>query len=142
MLYFWHRTRAKSSFPGLLPTPVDAFSEFSEKTLKESTMAKSQSHTGSISEAIEKLEAAGRTKSEDLRGLVEKDYEELKNAIEDLKPHLDELRNRVEDQVKTEYKERKHQVEAKVKENPWLALGLIGIIAFVIGLLLGQSRRD
>lgn len=105
-------------------------------------MAKPQSQTTSISEAIEKLEAASKSKSEDLKGLLEKDYEELKNAIEDLKPHLDELRGRVEDRVKTEYTERKQQVESKVKDNPWIALGLVGLIAFVIGMILGQSRKD
>jgi ElaB/YqjD/DUF883 family membrane-anchored ribosome-binding protein len=105
-------------------------------------MAKQHPQAGSISEAIDKLEAASRGKSEDFKNILEKDYEELKSAIESLKPHLAELRDKVESQVRTEYQERKEQVENKVKENPWVTLGLVGLIAFVIGLILGQSRKD
>lgn len=96
----------------------------------------------SLSEAIDQLESASQSKAQEFKNILEKDYEELKSAIESLKPHLEELRDNVEGQVKSQYKEKKNEVEEKVKENPWLALGVIGLIAFVIGWILGQSRKD
>jgi ElaB/YqjD/DUF883 family membrane-anchored ribosome-binding protein len=100
------------------------------------------SHASSLSEAIDQLESASQSKSKDFKDILEKDYEELKNAINDLKPHLEELRDKVESQVKTQYQDKKNQVEEKVKENPWLALGIINLIAFVVGWILGQGRKD
>lgn len=111
-------------------------------------MAKTQgtqdngTHASSLSEAIDQLESASQSKAQEFKNILEKDYEELKRTIESLKPHLEELRDKVEGQVKSQYKEKKTEVEEKVKENPWLALGVIGLIAFVIGWILGQSRKD
>ena len=31
--------------------------------------------------------------------------------------------------------------EKKVKENPWLAVGIVGLFALVIGIFLGTSRK-
>jgi len=115
-----------------------------DQHLKEIIMTKP--HNGvppsSLSEAIDQLESASQSKAQEFKNILEKDYEELKSAIESLKPHLEELRDNVEGQVKSQYKEKKNEVEEKVKENPWLALGVIGLIAFVIGWILGQSRKD
>ena len=91
----------------------------------------------SLSEAIAKLEAASQTKSQDIKQRLERDYDEIKKALEDLKPHLDEIKAKVEGEVK----HAKNQVEEKVKESPWLALGIVGLIAFVIGWIFGGRRR-
>lgn len=92
----------------------------------------------SLSEAIEKLESAGRGKVQDFKEILEKDYTELRKTLDDLKPYLDDLKSNVE----TEVKKTKNQVEGKVKENPWIALGIVGIIAFVIGWVFAQNKKD
>ena len=92
--------------------------------------ASSPSSPSSLSEAIDQLESASQSKAKDFKDILEKDYEELKNAINDLKPHLEELRDKVEGQVKTQYKDKKYQVEEKVKENT----------AKAINFLLGKDK--
>ncbi len=92
----------------------------------------------SLSEAIEKLENASHGKVQDFKEILEKDYNELRKSLDDLKPYLDDLRTNVE----TEVKKTKNQVEDKVKENPWVVLGLVGLIAFVVGWIFGQRKQD
>lgn len=92
----------------------------------------------SLSEAIEKLENASHGKVQDFKEILEKDYNELRKTLDDLKPYLDDLKNNVESEVK----KTKNQVEDKVKENPWVVLGLVGLIAFVIGWIFGQRKQD
>lgn len=91
----------------------------------------------SISEAIEKLETASHGKLQDFKEILEKDYNELRKTLDDLKPHLDDLRANVEIEVK----KTKNQVEEKVKENPWIAIGIVGLVAFVIGWILSQNKK-
>lgn len=89
-----------------------------------------------LSDAIEKLESASQSKSQQLKEHLEKDYEEIKTALESMRPYFDEVRQKVEHEAK----ETKVKVENKVKENPWIAIGIVGLVAFIIGLFLG--RRD
>ena len=100
-------------------------------------MAKQSGDPSSLSEAIEKLENASRGKVQDFKDILEKDYNELRKTLDDLKPYLDDLRANVE----TEVKKTKNQVEGKVKENPWVALGIVGLVAFVIGWIFGQKKK-
>lgn len=101
-------------------------------------MSKQSGPPTSLTEAIEKLENAGRGKVQDFKEILEKDYNELRKTLDELKPHLDELRTNVESEVK----KTKNQVEGKVKESPWLTLGLVGLIAFVIGWVFASSKKD
>ncbi|MBL7544648.1 MAG: DUF883 family protein [Bdellovibrionaceae bacterium] len=96
----------------------------------------SKDSLNSLSEAIAKLESVGQSKTQQIKEHLEKDYEEIKNALETMKPYLDEVKQKVE----KEAKDTKNQVERKVKESPWLALGIVGLVAFFIGIFIG--RRD
>lgn len=97
----------------------------------------SKDSINSLSEAISKLESMSQTKTEKVREHIEKDYEEIKSALEDLRPYFDELKNKVESEAKA----TKKQVEAKVKESPWLTIGIVGLIAFLLGLFLGRKDK-
>lgn len=101
-------------------------------------MSKESVNPSSLSEAIEKLENAGRGKAQDFKQILEKDYDELRKTLDDLRPYLDNLRSNVESEVK----KTKTQVERKVKDNPWVTLGIVGIIAFVIGWVFASSKKD
>lgn len=74
----------------------------------------------------------------DFKDILEKDYAELRKNLDDLKPHLDNLKGKIE----TEVHKTKNQVEANVKENPWLALGAVGVVAFILGWIFGQNKKD
>lgn len=101
-------------------------------------MTKKTSELSSLTEAIEKLEAAGQGKVQDFKQILEKDYGDLRKTIDDLKPYLNDLKGNVEHEVK----KTKNQVEEKVKDNPWLVLGIVGLIAFVIGWVFAQNKKD
>ena len=55
-----------------------------------------------------------------------------------LKPKLDELKDRVQDEAKR----AKATLEHQVKENPWATIGLVGLIFFVLGCLFGSRKSD
>lgn len=100
-------------------------------------MSKNSGDPKSLSEAIEKLENVGRSKAQDFKEILEKDYSELRKTLDDLKPHLDALR----DSVETEVKKTKNEVEEKVKANPWMTIGIIALVAFVIGWIFSQNKK-
>lgn len=91
----------------------------------------------SLSEAISKLESMSQVKTEKIREHVEKDYEEIKSALEDMRPYFDEIKSKIEGEARA----TKTQVEAKVKESPWLTIGIVGLIAFFLGLFLGRKDK-
>ncbi len=101
-------------------------------------MKKPSEEAQSLSEAIEKLESYGTSAAKGFKEILEKDYSEIKKSLDKLKPHLASLQESLEGEV---YK-KKDQAEKKVKENPWMAIGIVGIIALVIGILLGTSRKN
>ncbi len=99
-------------------------------------MSKPSSHKGSLSDAIEKLEKVSVAKADEVKGILEKDYHELLKTVESLKPHLEQLRTQVEDEVKT----KQNEVETRMKESPWLTLGVVGLIAFFLGWIFGRKK--
>lgn len=91
----------------------------------------------SLAEAIERLESASQSKSQDIKGQLEKEYNDMKKTLESMKPYFEKFKSTVE----TEVKEAKNQAEEKIRQHPWYAVGLVGLLMFVIGWLVGH-RRD
>ena len=91
----------------------------------------------SLSEAISTLESASQNKGNEFKSFLEKDYQEVLKAIDKIKPYFEDLKNNAEQEIVN----AKNNVEGKVKEHPWYALGLVGLVAFFIGWLVG-FRRD
>ncbi len=112
----------------------------------------------SLSEAISQLEIVTREKSSELKNMLGEDFEELKNAINEIKPHLRNVKDQAAQAAKTsvqegyeavrermaEQYERAERlgktVDEKVHEHPWMAMGIVGLIMFLIGLVIGRSR--
>lgn len=97
----------------------------------------SKNSINSLSEAIEKLESVSQSKTQQLKEHFENDYEQILKALEDVKPYLTDLKNKVDQEART----AKTQVEEKVKESPWLTIGIIGLLAFFMGLFLGRQKK-
>ena len=72
----------------------------------------------------------------DFRSRVYDELHSLEETLEKLKPHLEDIKGRVE----SEAKRAKHSVEDQVQKNPWVAIGLVGLIFFVLGCLFSRSR--
>ena len=101
-------------------------------------MSKSKAEPKSLSEAIQRLENATHSKVDDFKNLLETDYNEVRRALDELKPHIDGIKGKIE----TEAHKTKNQVEEQIKDNPWVTLGAVGIVAFIIGWIFGQNRKD
>jgi ElaB/YqjD/DUF883 family membrane-anchored ribosome-binding protein len=101
-------------------------------------MAKNSNGPQSLSEAIEKLEEIGSSTAQNFKGLLEKDFSEIKKALDVIKPHL----LNVQESLETEVIKKKDQAEKKVRENPWIAVGVVGLFALLIGFILGSSKKD
>lgn len=99
-------------------------------------MSKPSSHKGSLTEAIDKLEKVSLAKADEVKGILEKDYHELLKTVESLKPHLEQLRTQIENEVKSTQTE----VEDRMKNNPWMTLGVVGLVAFFLGWVFGRKK--
>lgn len=71
-----------------------------------------------FSEAIEELERATCDRLRDLEETIHK-----------LKPELEEQMQRT-----------KTQVEGQMRENPWVTLGIAGLLFFILGFFLGNQK--
>lgn len=99
-----------------------------------------------FSQAIDELEdhghhGNGNGHGSDMRARLERELHKIEETLKSLKPHLDDITHKVGDEAK----KAKKQVEDKVSENPWAALGIVGLIFFVLGVVLGitgSRRRD
>ena len=92
-----------------------------------------------FSQALDDLENITHSAGSDLKSKLQAEMRELEEKIRKLKPQLDEIKERMGDEVK----KAKDKVETQVKENPWAAVGIVGLIFFVLGFLLaGRGRND
>jgi len=91
-----------------------------------------------FSQAIEDLENEHANGNGDFQARLKSEFHKIEEHLASLRPQLDELT----DKVGAEAKKTKRKVEQKVEENPWAALGLVGLIFFVLGFLLAGKRRD
>lgn len=101
-------------------------------------------HSGStdpknLSDAIDRLERATQNKSQEFKEILGKEYSDLRRALDDLKPHLDNISEKVTEKVNT----AKKDVEAKIHDNPWTTLAVAGLVGLFLGWIFGfGSRRD
>jgi ElaB/YqjD/DUF883 family membrane-anchored ribosome-binding protein len=96
-----------------------------------------------LSEAIRRLE----TTTGNGNSALGEDLSTIKRAFEELKPHLSQWRDDATkvagealEETSKRAKEMGRNVDRQVHENPWAAIGVAGLLAFLIGFLLG--RRD
>jgi len=90
-----------------------------------------------FSQALNELENATDSDGSDFRGRLQAELNNIEATLSKIKPHL----NDIKDRVGTEAKKAKETVEDQVQKNPWAAIGIVGLIFFVLGFLLRGSRR-
>lgn len=92
-----------------------------------------------LSEAIQNLENATRSKSREIKEILGDDFAELKKALDDLKPHLKGVGNAVGQEMHS----KKDEIESRITDNPWITVGIVGLVSFFFGWIFGFSgRRD
>lgn len=88
-----------------------------------------------FTEAIDELENGNGFKSR-----IQSELHKLEETLEKIKPHIEELTEK----AGTEVKKAKAKVEDEVQKNPWAAIGIVGLVFFILGFLFAHkgSRRD
>lgn len=99
-------------------------------------MSKSKNFRSAIDELENESESNGR--SHDLRDRLEQELHRIQEALNKVKPHLNDVKDRVSD----EFNSAKTKVEHEVQKNPWAAIGIVALIAFIIGLLISPKGRS
>jgi len=87
---------------------------------------------GSLNEAIEEIEKGHANGS---RYQFEDEIERLKKTIDDLSRRASASIDEGFDSAKKVGKE----IDEKVHESPWMAIGIFAFIAFLFGFLLGRK---
>ena len=93
-----------------------------------------------FTQALDELEQYTSLKAQDLKSKLSDELQGLEEKLESLKPRFEELKNR----AGQEARRAKGKVEEQVKDNPWAAIGIVGLIFLVLGFLLkgSSSRRN
>jgi ElaB/YqjD/DUF883 family membrane-anchored ribosome-binding protein len=87
-------------------------------------------------QALDELEDLATSHGTDLKSRLQRELEELEAKIRHLKPQVEDLKDKVNEEVH----KAKDKMEEQVKDHPWTALGLVALVFFILGILL--SRRS
>lgn len=60
------------------------------------------------------------------------------DTFQKVKPHVEEFAAKAGDEAR----KVKDKVEDEVQKNPWIAVGVVGLIFFVLGFLFASRRKD
>jgi len=88
-----------------------------------------------FSEALEELD---HLTGGDLKTKLEGELRDLQDKVERLKPQLEDLKGKVHEETL----KAKDKVEGHARENLWTTLGVVGLIFFVIGFVMGWRKSD
>ena len=90
-----------------------------------------------LGEAIDKLEQKVQSQGSKVTEAVTTELEKVRTLVKEWAPKAEQLKADVEEQ----FLEKKQTMEKEIKENPWLAVGVVGICFLLIGWILGKSRN-
>lgn len=94
-----------------------------------------------FSQALHDLENLSTSAAQELKEKLQAELRSLEDKISDLRPQLDAIKDRVQDEAR----HQKKRVENQVKSNPWTAMGIVGLIGLVLGFIIaaaGMKDRD
>ena len=90
-----------------------------------------------ISQALDQL-------SETAKPHLQEKLAAFQELLAELKPHLEEFKESAQEKVQRGYdqvKKTSKDIDEAVHERPWVAVGIVGLLALVLGFLLGNRRR-
>lgn len=125
-------------------------------------MSSKDKNPKTLSEAITQLDQlasqkSSRSGSNSLNTSIENELKAIQKSLAELQPHLKNLQGEIAhsaeeildetmEQLKTKINQGKknmtemgRSVEEKIQKNPWWALGLVGLMALLIGFLIGRG---
>jgi ElaB/YqjD/DUF883 family membrane-anchored ribosome-binding protein len=104
-----------------------------------------------VADALKLLEEAAKDKKEELRGMISDKYEHLKSAVigaeHSVADSLSAAQKRAveaivhaKDASTKKVKEVAGAVDENVHENPWPYIAGAGVVALLLGYILGRKR--
>jgi ElaB/YqjD/DUF883 family membrane-anchored ribosome-binding protein len=99
-------------------------------------MSKPKNFRSAIDELENESENNGH--GHDLRDRLQQELRRIEEALNKLKPHLNDVKEKVSD----EFHSAKTKVEGEVQKNPWAAIGVVALVAFILGLIFSPRGRS
>ncbi|HTL12646.1 MAG TPA: hypothetical protein VL588_09175 [Bdellovibrionota bacterium] len=91
----------------------------------------------SINEALRVLSDAARTSSEEIKSLLDTDFQRLKRAI--ITSDTGEAIVRLKDRVSNSTDKVVRSVDRSAHENPWVFVGAAAAAAAILALMVGRK---
>ncbi len=80
---------------------------------------------------------------------ITKRYEDIKEGVQQLTNQLGEISSMANKEMREYGEDAMDEVSTQVKkavevtkENPWIAVAVLSVVALVVGLLFGKSRNN
>ena len=103
-------------------------------------------HNGKISEALDVLNDAAKSKKEEIQKLLTHKYKDIREALEEKfeagQERFDEFKEAAEDAVHqgtVRAKKAVRQADKEVHRNPWKYIGIAAGSALLLGFIMGRS---
>lgn len=101
-----------------------------------------------IDEALHLLSEAAKDKKDELAGLLNNKYRDIKETIAEVAADNIKILKRAQKVAGEKWEDGREQVEKTVEqldeqvhENPWLYIGGTAVTALLIGYILGSSKK-
>ncbi len=65
-------------------------------------------------------------------------YKNFRSAIDELERNFDEVKDKVGDELEA----GKAKVEEQVQKNPWAVIGIVALVAFILGMIFSPKGRS
>lgn len=106
----------------------------------------------SINEALDVLEDVSHESSDEIKRIIQKDYKQLRNTLQDLGPEIesqlqDFKRNakdklgKINNKTKEVSKKAARSIDHSAKEHPWRFIGSVALAGTALGFYLGRNRH-
>lgn len=90
-----------------------------------------------LDEAIDSLEKQVRAQGQSVSQAVLSEFEKVKTLVKEWAPKA----NQIKDDIEEHWNDKKEVVEKEIKDHPWVAVGVVGVVFLLIGWILGRSRN-
>lgn len=93
----------------------------------------------SIEHALHILNEAAKESSQEIKSMVNTDYNKLKNIFSDFKPEVRHAFKELGEASQEQLKEAHENVKESVHQHPWIYIGGATVISGLLGYILGKK---
>ncbi|MCB9027084.1 MAG: DUF883 family protein [Bdellovibrionaceae bacterium] len=98
-----------------------------------------QDEVKSIQSALQILNDAAKESSNEIKLMMDRDYNKLKGVLTDLKPEVKHAFKEFGEASQEQLKQAHETVKESVHEHPWIYIGGATVISGLLGYILGRK---